>query len=274
MSDTGITETGDGFLQGVDPQAPPPDPAIFANGNVQQEHATIAPPGYPPGTTFFTQADLEAAIERVRKEEKDKLYPTIDRLKEQMGDFQKEREEREAAAQAALAEAEAERKTKEEEQMELRQLLDRRDAEWQQRFHDMEEERDRERAVLEQERRYNAVQEYRRNRIEQEGDSIMPELRDLVTGSTEEEIETSIAVLREKTSAIFAEAVEQLSNQQLLQPQQIRGVGITSPPNGPLEQESAQRSFSPEDIRKMSMEDYAKYRESLQRDASLQYRGY
>ena len=45
---------------------------------------------------------------------------------------------------------------------------DRRDQEWRQRFQRVESERERDRAIYEQERRSHELQEYRRDRIEQE----------------------------------------------------------------------------------------------------------
>src|SRR6478736_3269722 len=125
-----MTDTGNGFLTGIDAPTPPVPPETFEAQ--PQTPATIAPE--TPQQGGFTQADLEAAMERVRKEEKDKLYPRIDKLQEDMKTFQAEREERERLALEAQQAAEAERKAKEEEQMETRDLLDRKDKEWQQRF--------------------------------------------------------------------------------------------------------------------------------------------
>jgi len=68
---------------------------------------------------FYTDEDLE----RVRREEKDKLYGRIQTMDEQLKAIQKEREAAEAARLAEL-EAETERaRREEEEKMETRELL-------------------------------------------------------------------------------------------------------------------------------------------------------
>ena len=152
--------------------------------------------------------------------------------------------------------------------MDTRQLLEQRQAEWDQRFQSLERERDTERALREQEGRYAAVNEYRRNRIEQEAHTIMPELRDLIGGSSEEEIEASIAAMQQRTEAILSSVQGAVTQQR----QQVRGVGITAPPVGPMEQQTTFETLTPDDIRSMDMTTYAKYRDALLQQTSRQRR--
>ena len=68
----------------------------------------------------YTEEDLK----RVREQEKSKLYPQIDSLKEELSLLKKEREERLAEVERQRAEAEAEAKRKAESEMDVRQLLE------------------------------------------------------------------------------------------------------------------------------------------------------
>ena len=70
------------------------------------------------------KAYSEDDLKKVREQEKSKLYPQIDSLKEELNVLKKEREERIAEAAARAAEAEAEAKKKAESEMDVRQLLE------------------------------------------------------------------------------------------------------------------------------------------------------
>jgi len=84
-------------------------------------------------------------------------------------------------------------------------------------------------------------------------------LIDLINGNTKEEIENSIAVLKEKSASISS------SVQQAMQvaKQQMVGVSITAPASGPLDNDSSQQMYTPDSIGEMSMADYAKQRAKL-----------
>jgi hypothetical protein len=112
------------------------------------------------------------------------------------------------------------------------------------------------------------IDQYRQARIEQDAEYIMPELRDLVRGSTEDEIEASLTEMRTRTEVIMQNMNAAAVDQRQMQ----RGVAPTAPPVGPLEQASTYESLSPDDIRGMDMETYRKYRERLIPAASQAYR--
>jgi len=121
-------------------QSPAPSPAAFAHG------AT--------GERTFTADEIAAA----RKQEKDKLYPEITALKEQMAQAQKTMEALQAQRQTELDEVARKQQEKEaaitakkEDEMSAKALLEQRLAETQKDFQDklnkIESEREVERAL-------------------------------------------------------------------------------------------------------------------------------
>jgi hypothetical protein len=100
---------------------------------------------------------------------------------------------------------------------------------------------------------------YRQNRLEQERDNIVPELIDLIQGNTPDEIEGSIATLKDKSSSILQSAQAAMQSAK----QQMAGTRITAPASGPLDNDSSQQSYTPDAIRDMTMADYAKQRAKL-----------
>jgi hypothetical protein len=230
-----------------------------------QQPVTITEPmPQQPGTNFFTSED----IERVRREEKDKLYSKINSMESQLGELRSEREERLASEEAARAAADAERKALEEEKMSAKELIERTRDEYDQRITDLQQTYDRDRALFEQERRLMEIDQYRQARIEQDAEYIMPELRDLIRGGTEDEIESSIEEMKIRTEVIMQNMNAAAFDQRQMQ----RGVSPTAPPVGPMEQASTYESLSPDDIRGMDMETYRKYRERLIPAASQAFR--
>lgn len=270
MSD--FTDTNDGFIVGTDPKEAPRMAAEWGQpetevGMSQQPPVTISEPvPEQPAQmgNYFTAED----VERVRREEKDKLYSKISSMESQLGEMRSEREERLRLEQEARDAAEAERKALEEEKMTAKQLIERTREEYDQRINDLQQNYDRDRALFEQERRLMEVDQYRQARIEQDAEYIMPELRDLVRGNTEEEIEASIEEMKIRTEVIMQNMNAAAVDQRQMQ----RGVAPTAPPVGPMEQASTYESLSPDDIRGMDMETYRKYRERLIPAASQAFR--
>ena len=219
----------------------------------------------------FTEED----VERIRTQEKDKLYKRLEdsdgrvkTLEDQLNILNHESEEnRSEAARLAKAESDSLRK-REEEELSAKDLIIKRETEfdeklktveteWEGRLAKIEEERAAQDAMLEKERRYRELEVYLQRRMTEEEEYIIPELRDLVSGVTEEEIENSIAVLRDRSSAILE------SIQQSAQPSGLRGSPITAPPVGPMETQTEQQTLSAEDIRDMPMEQYMQMRDRL-----------
>jgi hypothetical protein len=203
-------------------------------------------------------------IARAREQEKSKVYPQIERLREELSALKREKEEREAAEAAAQAEAETEARRKAEEEMEIRDLLAKKEEEFTSQLEAERLERERAFALLETEKRFQELQGYRQQRLEQERDSIIPELLDLVDGSSLEEIDASIENLRERSSRILDSAQQAMQSAR----RDMAGSRVTAPAAGPLDTDPDNRSYTPDDIRGMSMADYMKNRQRLLGDSA------
>lgn len=201
----------------------------------------------------YTEEDLK----RVREQEKSKLYPQIDSLKEELNVLKREREERLLEADRLREEQEAEAKKKAEAEMDVRQLLETKEKEWAEKLEAERIERERAFLLLDRERQYSELTEYRNSRVSQEQDNILPELLDLISGNTRDEIESSILGLKERSARILDSA--QAATQSLRR--EMTGTRTTLPPT--LENNSDQQQFTAEQIAAMSVADYAKYRSRL-----------
>jgi hypothetical protein len=213
-------------------------------------------------SNLFTADDIAKA----RAQEKEKLYPQVEKLKEELTLLKQREQEREAEEarrkeERRKREAEAAKKKKEEEEAELevRQLLQLKEQEWQSQLEAERLEREKAFALLDQERRFQALMQYRQARLEQERENIIPELIDMIQGNSEDEIEQSISALKDKSAKIF-DSVAQASVQTR---KDMVGARVTVPASGPLDNDSEQRSFTPDSIKDMSMADYAKNRAKL-----------
>lgn len=221
----------------------------------------------------FTAEQVEAA----RRQEKDKLYGRLENsdaerkaLLEELAQLRKEREERTAAEAKQREEVEAAAKAKREADMSAKALLEQRTQEWETRFAEIQADREREREALAKEAEFNRLRAYTQERLAAERNSIAPELIDLVAGNSQEEIDASIDVLKTKTMAIL-ESVQQAQTANRSQMRGVSTAGFTS--QGPMDNESGTRQLSANDIKNMSMAEYAKYREQLLGAASDSYRG-
>lgn len=210
----------------------------------------------------FTAEDLAKA----RAQEKEKLYPQVEKLKEELSLLKQQQAERDAEEakrkeERKKREAEAAKKKKDEEEaaLEVRELLKKKEEEWQAQLESERLEREKAFALLDQERRFQQLMNYRSMRLEQERENIIPELIDMISGNSEDEIEQSISGLKAKSAKIL-EAVSQAGVQNR---KEMVGTRVTVPASGPLDNDSEQRTYSPDDISSMSMADYAKNRAKL-----------
>lgn len=213
---------------------------------------------------FYTEDDLA----KVRSQEKDKLYPQIDKLKEEVEALKKEKQEeatRKAVEASERLAAEADKKKREEESdLDVRELLSKKEQEWSEQLERERQERERAFALLEREKDFANLQSYKQNRIEQEREAIMPELLDLIGGNTTEEVDASLESLKERSARILESAQSAMQNAR----KEMTGTRATLPPAGPLETNSEQRNFTAQDIASMSMNEYAKYRDKLMSDTA------
>ena len=252
----------------IPPATPAPthavDPGAFNRGATEQHPAPTPQPTNPPegqGRVFTSEE-----VERIRKEEKDKLYGRVDTLTEEIKRLREEAEARKAA-EAAEEDRIAQQQTLEtENQTDVRELLRKKESEWTMRFNEIEAEREKDRALLEKEREFSALRDYQSGLLEQHADDIIPELRDTIGGSTREEVEASVQRAVEKTQAILA-------NIQAAQQEQLRAVPtstVTQPgAGGPMETAGQNtQTLSADDIRNMDMSAYAQMRPQLRQAAS------
>ena len=209
-------------------------------------------------------------LAKAREQEKAKLYPQMEKMKEELAALKKAKEEEEARKQAKATEraakeaeriAEKQNKQKEQEEKELKfkDLLKKKEQEFESKLEAERLERERAIALLEMERKFQDVQNYRQSRLEQERDNIVPELIDLINGNSPEEIEQSIAMLKDKSASI-SQSVQQAM--QSARQQQV-GARVTAPASGPLDNDTDQQIATPDSIRDMSLADYAKQRAKL-----------
>lgn len=232
-------------------QSPAPSPSAFQHG------AT--------GEKTFTEADIAAA----RKQEKDKLYEQLASYKDQLSTIQKQldlqqklRDEEQAELTRQAQEKEAKAKKKKEEEMSAKALLERKlqetNSTWEERFNQLQAERDKERELASKERRYNELVEYRNSMLNDYADEIAPEFHAFINGDSEDQIKAAVERARAATTSI----VEQMKAAQQKQMSQMRGVSATGyGPMGPLESQMGQETYTAEDINNMSMAQYAEFRQ-------------
>jgi len=221
--------------------------------DVPKTTETLVTPIQSQSGKSYTEED----VKKFREQEKSKLYPQIDSLKEEINLLKKDREERLAEAERLRAEQEADARKKAEAEMDVRTLLEQKEKEWSEKLEAERVEREKAFLLLERERQYSEITEYRNLRLSQEQENILPELLDLISGNNQEEIEASISGLKERSARILDSA--QAATQSLRR--EMTGTRATLPPT--LENNSDQQQFTAEQIAAMSVADYAKYRSRL-----------
>jgi hypothetical protein len=266
-----VSDTGNGIIVGATPAQPrmasdwsttnqqpssyvtQQQPSLPMNGNMS---STTPQPG-------FTQADIDRALAAQRQE----FEGRFGELSTQMSQVQEARAAEIAERDRLAAEAAEARRLREEGEMEVRDLLSKKETEWQGRLEEMDRRYAADRAVFDQERRLREVTDYRQARVEQEAEYILPELREFVGGSTPEEIDASIESIKARSQTIWDNIIAQA------QPTPLRPTAMPSvPPVGPMEQLPSYEQLTPDIIANMSMDDYKRYREQLLRATNPQRR--
>lgn len=212
-----------------------------------------------PSQKFFTEEDLA----KVREQEKNKLYSQINSLKSENDELKKTRDA-EATAERAKREAEeASRLEKEraaaEAEMDVRELLKKREEEFNQRLKQESDAREALVATLEREKQFSEFSDYRRNRLDAERENIAPELLGFLQGDTPEELDKSLEALKTASAQILESAQSAMQNAR----REMTGTKTTLPPAGPMDINSEQRNYSAAEIAAMPMNEYAKYRQRI-----------
>lgn len=246
-----------------DPLVPDPPVApgvtIMVNGEPKE-----VPPALP-------RDEVLKMIEDIRKEEKDKLYPQLEELRGTVQTLTKEREAEHAAEierQQSAAKEEQDRLLAEQTEIERLALAQQ---ETNRQLEIFREEADTQRALREREAEFAELERYRYQRIEQLGEQIAPQFRDLVRGSNQDEIEASLYDMASRTSQIAEEFNQVLESQGLQMRRQtappVTGTPSNEPGTGDVNGDR-QVTLSPDDIRNMSIEEYSQYRTQLLRASS------
>lgn len=246
------------------------DSAVAQEAFASEVTGTAATQQQDPASAFVNINDksyTEDDLKKVREQEKSKLYPQIDSLKEEINLLKKDREERLAEANRLAEEKSEEARKKAEAEMDVRQLLEIKEKEWAERLQSEKTERERAFTLLERERQYAEITSYRNRRVQEESDNIMPELLDLISGNTPDEIELSITGLKARSSKILESAQQAMQSAR----RDMKGTSTTLPPT--MDTNSGQQQFTAEQISAMSVTEYAKYRDRLFPGSSSQNKG-
>lgn len=230
-------------------------------------------PANPP-EPYMSRAEVEALLnqerERVRKEEKDKLYNElgeVGQLRQTVETLNQDLQARQQAEAEALRLAEEEQQRRLQEEASAKDLVDQANQKWEREFQQLNQTLESERILRQKEQEFHQLNNYKTMRVTQEieAQNIAPQFADLVRGNTPEEIEVSIWQMGLKTAEIAAE------------------VGASNPPPPPGRQIPAaltpsgqppidmagqaagggERTFSVDELRDMPIEDYAQIRGQL-----------
>lgn len=227
----------------------------------QQIDDAAAAAGQEAESKGLSPAEVRAAIEKARKEEKDKLYPQLEALKDSIKDIQEtlrlEREEKEQIKKQAEEAAEKRRLDKLSEGDKMLEAVSR-----------LEEKLEQERLAREKSERENeqyrvqqALEAHKALVIAEAGSEIIPEL---VGGSTIEEIDNSVNIAK----ARYAELVDSVKNAQGAAVR--RGLsGPANPDNAALEEQDLNEQLTAVDQDKYLAD--PEYRDKIQRELAGAY---
>src|SRR5664279_2522162 len=243
------TETNDTITVPVPPPAPTKEPEQLAAAN---------------GRGVPTWDDVEKA----RQQEKDKLYPQRDDLKSSVAELRQDRERRIELEQEVEKRTAAEAEAARQAELTWQQRIEEQTAGIAAQLTAERDERRREQALFAKEREFSGLQTYRAESLAAVGDTVMPHLTDFVSGNSREEIDASITRAQQTTAAILGEVQERLSSQRQAMP----GTSVTAPPVGPSDTQAGTRTFTEEELRRMPMSEYQKYRDVLLPAASRSQR--
>lgn len=216
---------------------------------------------------YFTAEDVKAAQEAARSEEKDKLYGRISKtderytaLNDEVKALRAAEAKREKEAADRLAEAEAAKQKAAEAELSAKELVEKKQAEWDAQMAQFRAEQEQREALFAKERAFTQLQIHTRDRVAQEADNIAPELIDYITGNTEEEVEASIEVAKNKTAAILAGIQQAQQAQRAGMPGIAPSAGATAITPG---LDTTDQQLSPEDIAGMDMKSFAALRAKI-----------
>lgn len=186
-------------------------------------------------------APVKELIESARKQEKDKLYKTLEQREREA----KELEAKLKEANKAIEEFQQQNLTFEERiQLEIQKVKEEQQA--------LVEQLRREKEEAEKQARQKHLEAYKAAKLREAGEEIIPEL---VGGNSEEEIDRSIELAKAKYQEIAQKFAAQAKQQQQ---QEFKQTFSTKAPSS-----SQIQPLTAEEIRRMTPEEYAKNRERI-----------
>ncbi|WP_030660898.1 hypothetical protein [Streptomyces rimosus] len=227
------------------PAAPPAAPA--------ETPPTAAPPTteQPATTTSSKSTEQESLLPRLESQQEvlDRLQADLDAREAERK--AKEEEEAEAAAKAAEENEKQRRST-----LSAKALLAEKEAEWEAKLADLQRQIAERDALAAKEKEYVELQQYQAQALAAAADEIAPELHDLVKGGSREEIDASVAAMKQKSAAIVAS----LQAAQTQARAAMRGTAPTGYGIGPEGAMGDVTTLTPEQIADMPMSEYAAWR--------------
>jgi hypothetical protein len=227
----------------------------------------IVPPVVPNiSEARFTAADIEAA----RKQEKDKLYATVETWESkfveqgaQMATLMQDKETSVAAAAAEATKTAEEAAAKRWEEQDSKTLVADVRAEMQKKLDEINESRESERALFARERSFTELRDYAQVKVTAAlaANEIAPELTGYITGNNTAEIDASLEKARATTESLLSSIASATAAQQTPAPRGVSPTGYA--PVGVMDADPSHKTYSASDIQNMSMEEYASKRQSF-----------
>jgi len=196
---------------------------------------------------------IRSAVEKARREEKEKVYPVIDELKKRLSVLEKEREE---AVKRAEEEERAKLSVEERLGLEIQDIR----KEFEGRLKKAEEER----RHLEENLRQAELRAFKERRLREEG---VTELAELIDGSTEEEIEEKIKVAKQKLDVIREQVAQKVSEEVKAKVSATQ----TPPPTAPAKVPEAMTGLTIEQIRELKPEEFEKLWPQIEKMAESEF---
>lgn len=244
------------------PATPPPaaQPTFTVTSSPNTGTPTVSSTTTTTGSGNPAQVFTAEQIAKAREDEKNKLYPQLEELKKTVADLTQARDRTLEAERKKATDAEKAAEELRKADLDTRTLLEEQEARFQAELarRDAEAaERDR---IFNLERQFQELQTFRTNAIAAAQNDIVPELLDLVTGSTPDEINASIAGLKDRSARI----VEQMQAATQAARAGMRGAPVTAPSAGPMDIYSANDPVMEAAANgSLTFEDYVKNRDKL-----------
>lgn len=253
VSDT----AGGGVLVGADPRTPAPTFSIV--NPVAGQNTTLTNPA-----AIFTAEQIQKA----RQEEKDKLYPQLETMREQLNELTKARDEKIESETKARKAAEKLADDARKADTNTRDLLEQQKAEFDAKLAELQTQREQEQAMQAMERSFQELQTYKEQALTANFENIIPQLATEVretNHSSREDIDKHIARL----AATSASIMQEVQQAQQAARAGMRGGSVTAPPTGPLDTYSGNDSvMEAAHNGTLSFDDYVKNRDKLMSSVS------